>query len=98
MAPILSKDQSLQDHRGGPDRQARRSRRYYIPPDAARTITALLTLRDQIIAPILAGLHSPRMGRKPKAWTAVDRAYEQLRIGMQTLFDDLGLETMATAA
>jgi len=38
------------------------------------------------------------MGRKPKAWTAVDRDYEQLRIGMQTLFDDLGLETMATAA
>ena len=75
-----------------------RSRRYYIPPDAARTITALLTLRDQVIAPILAGLHSPRMGRKPKAWTAVDRDYEQLRIGMQTLFDDLGLETMATAA
>jgi len=75
-----------------------RSRRYYIPPDAARTITALLTLRDQVIAPILAGLHSPRTGRKPKAWTAVDRDYEQLRIGMQTLFDDLGLETMATAA
>ena len=75
-----------------------RSRRYYIPPDAARTIAALLTLRDQVIAPILAGLHSPRMGRKPKAWTAVDRDCEQLRIGMQTLFDDLGPETMATAA
>jgi hypothetical protein len=75
-----------------------RSRRYHIPPEAARTIAALLTLRDQVIAPILAGVRSPRMGRKPKAWTAVDRDYEQLRIDMQTLFGDLGLSAMAAAA
>jgi hypothetical protein len=35
---------------------------------------------------ILAGVRSPRMGRKPKIWTAVDRDHETLRIGMQTLF------------
>jgi len=28
-----------------------RSRRYEVPPDAARTITAVTTLRDQVIAP-----------------------------------------------
>jgi hypothetical protein len=73
-----------------------RSRHYHLPPHAARTITALLTLRDQVIAPILAGVRSPRMGRKPAHWTPVDRDYETLRIGMQTLFDHLGLTT-ATA-
>src|SRR6266545_3708855 len=72
-----------------------RSRRYHLPPHAARTITALLTLRDQVIAPILAGVHSPRMGRKPVHWTPVDRDYETLRIHMQTLFDHLGLTTAA---
>jgi len=33
-----------------------RSRRYHVPPHAARTIAALLTLRDHVIAPILAGV------------------------------------------
>ena len=54
-----------------------RTRRYHVPPLAARTITALLALRDQVIAPILAGIRSPqRRGRKPASWTAVDRDYE----------------------
>src|SRR6266516_7401958 len=75
-----------------------RTRRYHVPPHAARTITALLTLRDHVIAPILAGVRSPRMGRKPKIWTAVDRDYETLRIGMQTLFHHIGIETVTAAA
>jgi hypothetical protein len=72
-----------------------RTRRYHLPPGAARTIAALLTLRDHVLAPILAGVRSPRMGRKPKIWTAVDRDYEQIRINMQTLFGHLGLITAA---
>ncbi|MCA1681805.1 MAG: hypothetical protein LC700_01370, partial [Actinobacteria bacterium] len=60
-----------------------RSRRYQVPSPAARTITALLALRDHVIAPILAGVRSPRMGRKPTHWTRVDRDYETLRINMQ---------------
>jgi hypothetical protein len=75
-----------------------RSRRYQLPPHAARTITALLSLRDHVIAPILAGLHSPRMGRKPKTWTTVDRDYEQIRINMQTLLGHLGLLTPTATA
>jgi len=74
-----------------------RTRRYHIPAEAARTIAALLALRDQVIAPILAGIRSPRMGRKPAHWTRIDRDYETLRTGMQTLFHDLGI-TPATAA
>ena len=75
-----------------------RTRRYHVPPPAARTISALLTLRDHVIAPILAGIRSPRMGRKPKNWTAADRDYEALRIGMQTLFRHVGIETQPAAA
>jgi len=33
-----------------------RGRRYQIEPIAVRTVTALLTLREQVIAPILAGV------------------------------------------
>lgn len=39
--------------------KAGRTRRYHVPKQAARTIAALLTLRDQIIAPILAGIAAP---------------------------------------
>jgi hypothetical protein len=75
-----------------------RARRYHVPPDGARVIAALLALRDHVIAPILAGVRSPRMGRKPKNWTAVDRDYENLRIGMQTLFRHVGIDTLTAAA
>jgi hypothetical protein len=75
-----------------------RTRRYHVPPQAARTIAALLALRDHVIAPILAGVRSPRMGRKPKTWTPVDRDYENLRIGMQTLFRHVGIEAQPAAA
>jgi hypothetical protein len=75
-----------------------RSHRYHLPPEAARTITALLTLRDHVIAPILAGIRSPRMGRKPNTWTTIDRDYEQIRIHMQTLFHHLGLTTLPATA
>src|SRR6478752_6920850 len=40
-----------------------------IPPDAARTIAALLILRDQVIASIIAGVRSPRLGGDPVTWT-----------------------------
>jgi hypothetical protein len=75
-----------------------RGRRYHVPPHAARTLAALLALRDQIVAPILAGVRSPRLGRKPACWTRVDRDYETLRIDMQTLFEHLGITTVSTAA
>ena len=75
-----------------------RTRRYHVPRDAARTIAALLTVRDKIIAPLLAGIRTPRQGRPPKHWTNIDRDYETLRLGMQTLFRDLGIATHAAAA
>jgi hypothetical protein len=75
-----------------------RTRRYHTPPPAARTIAALLALRDHVLAPVIAGIRSPRHGRKPAHWTAIDRDYETLRIGMQTLFHDLGIAAQDAAA
>ena len=43
-----------------------RTRRYQVPGQAARTIAALLTLRDHVIAPILAGVRRPGPGRPPE--------------------------------
>jgi hypothetical protein len=63
----------------------------------ARPGTALLALRDHVIALILAGIRSPRIGRKPKIWTAIDRDYENLRVGMQTLFRHVGIDTLTAA-
>ena len=71
------------------------SRRYHVPPPAARTMSALGVLRDEVIAPILAGIVTPRQGHKPTTWTKVDQDYETLRAGMHTLFGDLGLATAA---
>jgi hypothetical protein len=74
-----------------------RTRRYQVPGQATRTIAALLTLRDEVIAPILAGVRSPRQGRKPATWPPVDRDYEALRIDMQNLFQHLHIDTASVA-
>jgi hypothetical protein len=74
-----------------------RSRRYHLDPQAARTIVAILTLRDHVIAPLLAGVRVPRRGRPPATWTLIDRDYETLRREMQTLLNDLGIATKGTA-
>jgi hypothetical protein len=72
-----------------------RTRRYQVPGQAARTIAALLTLRDQVIAPILAGVRRPGPGRPPNTYTRIDRDYEHLRTAMRTLFQDLAINTAA---
>jgi len=72
-----------------------RTRRYQVPGEAARTIAALLTLRDQVLAPILAGIRRPGPGRPPNSRTQIDRDYETLRAGMRTLFHDLAISTAA---
>lgn len=45
-----------------------------------------------------AGVRSPRMGRKPSIWTAVDRDYENLRVSMQTRFRHVGIDTITATA
>jgi hypothetical protein len=71
-----------------------KARRYQVPADAARTVTALTTLRDQVIEPVLAGARKP-VGRPPNAYTRIDHDYDTLRTGLRTLFTDLGIRTAA---
>ena len=73
-----------------------RWRRYFVPPAGARTISALLTLRNQVIVPLLAGMRSPRLGHPPSILTPADRHYEKLRIDMEALFTDLGIAAAAS--
>jgi hypothetical protein len=68
-----------------------------VPGAAARTITAPLTVRDKVIAPLIAGIRTTRCGRPPKIWTNSDRDYESLRRDMQTLFNDLGISRNTAA-
>jgi hypothetical protein len=74
-----------------------RSRRYQVPPEAARTITALLVLRDHVIDPIVAGCRVPWWGRRPRSWTTVDNHYETLRRDMLALFDEVGISRQRPA-
>ena len=67
------------------------ARRYQAAPQSLRTIAALLVLRDQVIKPILAGIRTPRRGRKPNSWSSLDAHYETLRLDMQALFQDCGI-------
>jgi len=65
------------------------SRRYSIAPEAIRTIGALVILREKVLRPILAGVGKPKMGRKPKNWSPMDKHYEAIRQDMFILFRDL---------
>ena len=74
------------------------TRRYQMPPDAARTLSALLTLRDHVIAPILAGVRIRRHDHVPARLTPIDQDYEHLRTDMATLFSHLGIQRGPAAA
>ena len=65
------------------------SRRYGIPPQAIRTIGALVILGEKVLRPIPAAVGKPKMGRKPKNWSPIDEHYEAIRQDMSVLFQDL---------
>lgn len=67
------------------------SRRYCVPPEAVRTMGALVILRDKVLRPILAGVSKPKITPKPTNWSPIDQHYEAVRQGMFTLFEDLGI-------
>jgi hypothetical protein len=71
------------------------TRRYHIPPVALRTITAITTLRDRVLPPLLAGVRKPRAVTNRSNWTAVEHDYQALRLDMETLFHDLGIGAAA---
>jgi hypothetical protein len=72
-------------------RKIGKSRRYEPVPEGLRALTALLVLREQIIRPLLAASRQPEPPSKPVNPTPIDNHYENLRAGMQSLFNELGL-------
>jgi hypothetical protein len=75
------------------------SRRYQVPDDGLRTITALVVLREHVLKPLLAAATHPspsapvrrKLGRKPKTWSPMDEHYQTLRNTMHALLNDLRL-------
>ena len=60
-------------------------------PSGLRAITALLVLREKAIKPLLAAAQDitpTRGGQNPRA---IDRHYQDLRLAMKGVFDELGI-------
>src|SRR5271165_1175593 len=67
------------------------TRRYEAIPSGLRAITAVLTLRDKAIKPLLAAVQQiapTHPGQNPRA---IDRHYHQLRLAMNGVFHELGI-------
>jgi hypothetical protein len=72
-------------------RKIGKSRRYEPVPEGLRAMTALLVLREHIIRPLLAASGQPEPPSKPTNPIPVDHHYENLRAGMRSLFNELGV-------
>jgi hypothetical protein len=64
---------------------------YRLSPPNMRAATALLVLREHVIRPLLTGVQTPPCCSKPTTWIATDQHYEQLRLSIQPLFQELGI-------
>jgi hypothetical protein len=56
-----------------------RSRRYHVPAHALRSICALTTIRDRVLAPLVGEVRRPPRATDRKNWTPVEHDYEKLR-------------------
>ena len=68
-----------------------KSRRYEPSSDGLMKMTALLTLREKVIKPVLAGAGKPKRGPKSKGQSELDIQYGKVRTEMRTLFHILGV-------
>ncbi len=67
------------------------SRRYQPNLQGLMNMTVLLTLRDKIIKPVLAGAGHPKQDRKPNRSSALDLQFEKVQTEMNSLFNLLGI-------
>jgi hypothetical protein len=67
------------------------ARRYRVLPDGVRTISALLILRNHVLAPLLTSTHEEGCPAETAASTSLGRLYHQLRGIMRQVFDHLGI-------
>lgn len=68
-----------------------KSRRYQPDEQGLKTMAALLTLRDKVLKPVLAGAGKPKGGRKPNNQTDLDMQYGKVQTEMHQLLDMLGV-------
>ncbi len=66
------------------------SRRYEPTSDGLKLMTALLTLREKVIKPVLASLDKTKRGPKLRGQSELDIQYGKVQAEMQTLFHILG--------
>ena len=69
------------------------SHRYFVSPEALRSIGALVTIREKLLRPILAGVNKPSQPRQLRHRTPIDAHYETLRQNMLHLFEHLRVAT-----
>ena len=67
------------------------SRRYQPNLQGLMNMTVLLTLRDKIIKPVLAGAGHPKQDRKTNRSSALDLQFEKVQTEMNSLFNLLGI-------
>jgi hypothetical protein len=68
-----------------------KSRRYQLTSDGMRTISALLTLREKVLRPLLAGARYDRSPSLPGRSSPLDDLYQTLQNDMLCLFKVLGV-------
>jgi hypothetical protein len=66
-------------------------RRYHVAPIGVRSITALFILRDDVIKSILAGIRTSGSSSKPPICILVDQRYDQVRLDLQSLLQELAI-------
>jgi hypothetical protein len=72
-------------------RRIAKTQRYEPTSDGLKAIAALLVLREKIIKPLLAAAQAVRKARRPRNPTPLDLHYECVRVGMQGIFQELGM-------
>lgn len=68
-----------------------KTRKYFLQNLGIRVLAALITLREKVIRPVLAGAGKPRPGRKPKTIHPIDQHYLNLQKEMRMLLVSLGI-------
>jgi len=68
-----------------------KTRRYKPIREGLRVITALLTLRDKVLQPLLAAAQQLRPSRGAQNPAPIDRHYQTPRLGMEGVFRELGI-------
>ena len=70
-----------------------KTRNYCVQTPGIRILAALLTLREKVIRPVLAGAGKPRRGPKPKRIDPIDQHYLNLQKEMRLMMVSLGMVT-----